>query len=152
MKTNDNVPSLIGAVLGSDLPESEKSTERLLRESQVLISAGTDTTAMVLSFALFHLLSDPERFKKLRTELETAIPDPQSILLSRQVENLPYLTAIVKETIRLHSPGCMRQERVAPDEDLIYTHKDKQYLLPKGVRETQAAKIRSHADSNDRLS
>lgn len=78
-------------MLSSELPQSEKSTERLLRESQVLISAGTDTTASVLSNAMFHLLSNPDQLKKLKVELVTAIPDPRSMPSSLQIENLPYL-------------------------------------------------------------
>lgn len=41
---------------------------------------------------------------------------------------------MIKETIRLHSPGSMRQERVAPEEDIVYVGKGgKEVIIPRGV-------------------
>jgi cytochrome P450 len=114
------------------------------------MAAGTHTTADAMAKMLFHMLSDPNRFKRLKSELESAIPDANSTPLVCQVENLPYLVsslviaplvskkslqyAVIQETIRLHSAGSMRQERIAPDEDLFYTSKDgKTYRIPAGV-------------------
>jgi cytochrome P450 len=80
-------------LLASKLPEPEKSTDRLFCESQVLLSAGTDTTASTLAKLTYHLLEKPEMLKRLKKELEMAIPEAAAIPLISQVENLPYLVS-----------------------------------------------------------
>jgi cytochrome P450 len=99
-KEQNSTSFLIRAVLDSNLPETEKSTERLLRESQVLIAAGTETTSMMLSKTIFHLISSPKDMEKLKLELKTAIPDPTITPTSLQLENLPYLVSrYVEESV-----------------------------------------------------
>jgi len=58
--------SIFQALLDSKLPELEKSTERLYSESRVLLVAGTDTTGMMLTRIVFHLLSNPVALKRLK--------------------------------------------------------------------------------------
>ncbi len=44
-------------------------------------------------------------------------------------------TAVIQEGIRLHPGASIRQERVAPNEDLFYEDKKSglKYMIPKGV-------------------
>jgi len=44
----------------------------------------------MLTKTVFHLLSNPDALKRLKQELETAIPDPTTPPLAAQVESLPY--------------------------------------------------------------
>ena len=55
--------------------------------------------------------------------------------MSAQIEALPYLTAVIQEGIRLHPGASVRQDRVAPDESLLYedARGGKKYVIPKGV-------------------
>jgi len=46
----------------------------------------------MLSKITFHLLSNPKSLRKLKIELEEALPD-DTIPDSQQVENLPYLVS-----------------------------------------------------------
>jgi cytochrome P450 len=85
--------SIFQALLDSKLPESEKSTERLFSESRVLLAAGTDTTGMMLTRIVFHLLSNLVALKRLKKELEIAIPGPNILPTSAQVENLLYFVS-----------------------------------------------------------
>jgi hypothetical protein len=96
--------SIFQALLDSKLPESEKSTERLFSESP---AAGTDTTGMILTRIFFHLLSNPVALKRLKKELEIAIPDPNILPTFAQVENLPYFVSqflITIHVITFNSP------------------------------------------------
>ncbi|MCJ1470579.1 hypothetical protein MMC07_009225 [Pseudocyphellaria aurata] len=104
----------------SDLPESEKATPRLQQEANVLIQAGQDTTASTLSALTYHLLVNPDILSKLKNELADAIPDPNHPPTCRQVENLPYFSAVIQETLRLHPGAVIRSPRVSPDEPLHY--------------------------------
>lgn len=123
-----------GLLKNPNLPDSEKNDDRLIDESRVLLAGGTDTTANTLAAISYHLLSNPECLKKLKAELKEAIPDPDDIPASTKLEALPYLTAVIEEGIRLHPGASIRQERVAPDEELFYEDPSgKKYVIPRGV-------------------
>lgn len=68
----------------------------------------------------YHLLANPDKLKKLKEELDLALPDPDIPPTASQVEHLPYLTAVIQETLRLHPPATLRMARVSPDEPLFY--------------------------------
>jgi cytochrome P450 len=142
--------------MNPNLPDSEKSDDRLIDEARVLLAGGTDTTAHTLASITYHLLANPSIFKKLKKELEEAIPDPHNMPVSTQIEALPYLTAVIQEGIRLHPGASLRQERVAPDESLIYedVKGGRKYVIPKGVsghfflRDLQSKLIWNSLDSS----
>ncbi len=85
----DGQPTIFHELLNSDLPPREKSLERLWQEGQVIVGAGTDTTANALSVITFHLLDNPDKVKKLKSELKTVMPDPYSPAKLRELEQLP---------------------------------------------------------------
>ena len=126
-----------GMLSNTNLPDSEKTTPRLLDEAIVLVGAGTDTTANTLAALTYHILANPDILKKLKTELAEAIPDVETLPESTRIETLPYLTAVIQEGIRLHPGATLRQERVAPDEELLYedTKSGKKYVITRGVRD-----------------
>jgi cytochrome P450 len=128
-------------LMDSNVPESDNTDHRMAEEARILLLGGTDTTAMALSAITYHILANPSIFKKLKAELTQAIPDPDSLPVASQIEALPYLTAIIEEGLRLHSSASGRQERVAPDEDLIYqdTKRGRRYVIPKGVSDPSFA-------------
>jgi len=73
------------------LPPEDKTVDRLWQEGQLLLSAGTVTTATSLASALVYLLLDPKRMQILLGELETAIPDITKPKKEAELEQLPYL-------------------------------------------------------------
>jgi cytochrome P450 len=121
--------------MNPNLPDSEKTDERLADEARILLQGGTDTTAITLSATTYQILANPSILKELKQELAQAIPNPDSLPVSTQVEALPYLTAVIEEGIRLHPGASVRQERIAPDEDLVYqdVKGERRYVIPKGV-------------------
>ena len=107
-------------LLSSTLPASEKSVARLGQEGQVVVGAGTETTAWTLSVTTFHLLSNPAILHQLRKELIAAIPDPSQPVPLATLEQLPYLTACIQEGLRLSYGVCSRLARVSPTEALHF--------------------------------
>jgi cytochrome P450 len=129
-----NDGTVFDEILNSNLSDYEKRPERLLEESQNVAVAGTETTAWTLSVLTFHLLSNPDKLKKLRAELEKAIPDVSAPLPPiKDLEQLPYLTAVVSEGLRLGMGTSNRQERVAPDEAMRFNDGKKEWVVPPGV-------------------
>ena len=77
-------------MLNSDLKPKEKSVNRMVQEAQVIIGAAILTTSWAAAVASFHIMDNPEIFKKLRAELEETIPDPATQLDWQTLEPLPY--------------------------------------------------------------
>lgn len=73
-----------------------------------------------LSAITCELLTNPEILKKLKAELALAIPDPNKTPTCAQIENLPYLSAVIYEALRLYPAFVTRMQRVSPDEPLYY--------------------------------
>uniref|UniRef100_A0A1W7HBT6 Cytochrome P450 n=1 Tax=Scoparia dulcis TaxID=107240 RepID=A0A1W7HBT6_SCODU len=77
-----------------------------------VFSAGTDTTSTVIEWAMTELLRHPECMKKLQNEVRGIIKDKQDIT-ERDIEKMHYLKAVIKETLRCHTPIPLLVPRVA---------------------------------------
>ncbi|XVE61192.1 hypothetical protein DITRI_Ditri06bG0019800 [Diplodiscus trichospermus] len=77
-----------------------------------IIMAGTETSEVAVKWAMAELINHPQVFKKLREEIHSVVGDGRLVKES-DVQNLPYLKAVVKETLRLHPPSIltMRQSK-----------------------------------------
>lgn len=81
----------------------------------------------------FHLLQNPETLRKLKAELEDAMPDLSAPVYIKEVEQLPYLTAVITEGLRLGMGTSNRQERVSPDEVLRFNDGKRDWLIPRST-------------------
>jgi hypothetical protein len=66
--------------------------------------AGTETTSNTLAVALYLLSIDPERLKKLHAEVDEAIPDADTCVDLSTARTLPYLNAVLKESMFTFAP------------------------------------------------
>jgi cytochrome P450 len=91
------------------------SAGSLYEEAQALMFAGADTVGNTLMLGTYHLLKQPETLQKLKSELAAAWPslDGKEPKI-RQLENLPYLNAVIKESLRLTSGVVSGLLRVVP--------------------------------------
>ncbi|KAJ0418717.1 cytochrome P450, partial [Aspergillus carlsbadensis] len=117
--TKDNVSTVFSELIEGDLPEAEKADRRLRDEAQTVVAAGLATTAWALSVGTFHLANNPNVLARLRLELDNAIPtydpaDPTAVLEWTRLEKLPYLTAVIKEAVRLSHATTTRNVRLLP--------------------------------------
>jgi len=122
-------PTIFYEIIHSDLPPAEKTTKRLQAEAAAILGAGAVTTAWTLTTALYHLVVQPEKLKRLRTEIRSVMPDPFQPATLQQLEQLPYLTGVIMEGLRLSNGVSTRLARVAPDRSL-YFH---DWVIPKGT-------------------
>ena len=87
-------------LLESDtLPPDDKTVDRLWQEAQLLLAAGTVTTATAIGSAMVYLLLDPKRLQVLLEELESAQPDITKPRREADLEQLPYLVCITGQSL-----------------------------------------------------
>ncbi|KAL8465622.1 hypothetical protein ACS0TY_034924 [Phlomoides rotata] len=77
-----------------------------------VFGAGTDTTSTVLEWAMTELLRHPKILKKLQNEVRGIVKDKHDIT-EHDLEQMHYLKAVIKETLRCHTPIPLLVPRVA---------------------------------------
>ncbi|KAJ7656544.1 cytochrome P450 [Mycena rosella] len=77
------------------------SRTSLMGETMALLAAGHDTVGGVCTVGTFHILRNPMVHARLVEEVRQVWPDVDSPAGYSQLEKLPYLTAIIKESLRL---------------------------------------------------
>ncbi|THV04023.1 cytochrome P450 [Dendrothele bispora CBS 962.96] len=77
------------------------SKNSLLSEALILTQAGSDTVGNTCYLATFYILNDPSVYHKLKEELRQVWPDKETRIGMDVLEKLPYLNAVLKESLRL---------------------------------------------------
>ncbi|XP_034697467.1 cytochrome P450 77A1 [Vitis riparia] len=78
--------------------------EELVTLCSEIINAGTDTSATTVEWALLHLVMNQDIQQKLYKEIIDCV-GKDGVVTEGDVEKMPYLGAIVKETFRRHPPS-----------------------------------------------
>lgn len=112
--------TVLDVLLESDLPEQQKTAERITGEYVAILLAGTETTSWTLTVLTFYILADRKVLEKLTTELKGAVESPSQLPRWSTLEQLPYLNAVVHEGLRLSYGVTQRLPRVPTQEDLVY--------------------------------
>ncbi|KAF7512989.1 hypothetical protein GJ744_011255 [Endocarpon pusillum] len=113
-------PTIFYEIIHSDLPPLEKTAKRLQEETAAILGAGAVTTAWTLTVAMYHLTVQPQKLERLRAEITSIMPDPKQPAKLQQLEQLPYLTSVIMESLRLSNGIVTRLARVAPDRSIYY--------------------------------
>ncbi|KAJ5991650.1 cytochrome P450 [Penicillium canescens] len=111
-------PTLFDVLLAENPDKNYKvpANSELIDQAFLFAIAGTDTTSMATTFAIFHILSNPEVLHTLREELRSASAIIKDEFSYRDVRKLPYLSAVIKESLRMSSPFPGRLPRVVPPQ------------------------------------
>ena len=102
------------------LPYEEKTLPRLTAEATSLVGAGTLTSAHMLAITTYHILANDKILSRLLTELEAVIPDSFSPPDLLKLEQLPYLSGVINEGLRLSYGVLHRLTRVHTDRALQF--------------------------------
>ena len=122
-------PTIFYEIIHSDLPPAEKLPKRLEGEAAAVLGAGAVTTAWTLTVGMYHLTVQQEKLERLRAEVRSVMPDPYQPVKLQQLEQLPYLTAVIMESLRLSNGVSTRLARVAPDRSIYF----RDWEIPKGT-------------------
>ncbi|XP_022150738.1 cytochrome P450 71A1-like [Momordica charantia] len=114
----------------ADDPNLEVKLERqgVKAITQDLIAAGTESSVVTIEWALSELLKRPDIFKKTTSELDKVVGRERWVE-EKDIANLPYINAIVKETMRLHPIAPMLVPRLSREDCQIAG-----YDIAKGTR------------------
>ncbi|KAH0828216.1 Benzoate 4-monooxygenase [Fonsecaea pedrosoi] len=84
------------------------------------IVAGSDSTSSALSYTFYHILGHPAVYENLTKELRTAFPErdyktDETPPTYADFGKLPYLQAVIKESLRLTPPATINLPRYVPE-------------------------------------
>ncbi|KAK8084067.1 cytochrome P450 [Apiospora saccharicola] len=124
--------TMVYGIAHSSLPPADKTLDRVMQEVGPTLGAGYETTANTLRLIFFHVYSDAEILRRIREELALVsaggVSDSTDPVSLKQLEGLPYLTAVLTEGMRL-SPGIATRAARITDKDLFYN----QWRIPAGT-------------------
>ncbi|KPI46010.1 Trichodiene oxygenase [Cyphellophora attinorum] len=111
------------------LPASDQRPRTVFDMALVLFTAGFETTAYTFETAVYHTLANTNVHERLLAELSNACPNAQDMPTWLELEKLPYLSAVISESLRLSIGQMLRISRRNMKEDMTY----KQWVIPKGT-------------------
>ena len=88
----------------------------IVAEVSIMLNAGSDTTALAMVNVMYHLLRHPEVMKKLRDEVDMVLGPEEVIASYDKVKYLPYLRAVLDESLRITPPTTFGLPRRTPPE------------------------------------
>ncbi|KAK4552965.1 hypothetical protein LTR86_009889 [Recurvomyces mirabilis] len=129
-----DVNDLLNVMLQSSDPDTgEKMRDELIRfEMMTFLLAGHDTTSGLLNFAFLLMLKNPRTLERAQREVDGVLGD--GAVEVRHYAKLPYLEAVLRETLRLYptAPSITRMAkgkedtfvgagkyRIRPDDALV---------------------------------
>ncbi|KAJ5889673.1 hypothetical protein N7504_010483 [Penicillium tannophilum] len=101
-KSNDR-PDFFANILNQKDPSKAFSEGELYSNADILIIAGSETTATLLSGATYLLLRSPHAFAKLKEEVRGAFKSDADVTLEA-CNQLVYLQACLNEALRMYPP------------------------------------------------
>ncbi|EAW10448.1 cytochrome P450 [Aspergillus clavatus NRRL 1] len=108
-------PDFISYILRNKDDESRMSREEIDANAATFVLAGSETTAALLSGCTFNLLKNRRVYERLVSEVRDRFQDPAEISLS-SIATLPYLNAVLEESLRIYPPIPAMLPRLVPEE------------------------------------
>lgn len=125
-------PDLISGIwhkIGAGPAGGGISREELYADSQIMIMAGSETSATLLAVTVYYLLrGSPDKLARLTGEVRGAFESGEDIAFAA-VSRLPYLRAVMEEALRIHPPLPAGINRVVPEGGAIVDD----WFVPEGT-------------------
>ncbi|KAI1108679.1 cytochrome P450 [Nemania sp. NC0429] len=103
-KNPDGRKDLLNAMLNGVDPKTGKhmSDSSIIDNLITFLIAGHETTSGTLSFTFYRLLKNPECYRKVQKEVDEVVG--KGPITVEHLSKMPYITAVLRETLRLDSP------------------------------------------------
>lgn len=126
----DYVLAYVDTLFDLELPEEKRKLDEneILSLSTEFLGAGTDTTSTALQWVMANLVKYPYIQEKLLAEIKGVVGDEQREVKEDDLQKMPYLKAIILESLRRHPPGYFVVPH-AVTEDVILNG----FLVPKNA-------------------
>lgn len=101
-----------------DPDTGEMMRDELIRyEMMTFLLAGHDTTSGLLNFAFLSMLQNPRTLQAAQGEVDSVLGDGP--IEPRMLQKLPYIEAILRETLRLYPTAPAFTRRPKSKEDIF---------------------------------
>ncbi|ESK87864.1 cytochrome p450 [Moniliophthora roreri MCA 2997] len=104
------------------------SEEVILNNMLTVIIAGHETSSGMLSFTTYYLIKNPHAMRKLQNEIDRVLAGRP--MKAEDMDRLPYLIAVMRESIRLAPTAAQRGIQSLEDT----TIGNRKYFIKKGTR------------------
>ncbi|KAH7845503.1 hypothetical protein Vadar_002945 [Vaccinium darrowii] len=112
--------TMIDVLLSLQENEPAYYTDEIIRGlMQVMLTTGSDTSAGTIEWALSFLLNNPDILEKAYTVIEDKIGEQNRLIEESDLNELPYLNKIIKETLRMCPPSRLHPPRESSEECTI---------------------------------
>ncbi|CAJ1079141.1 cytochrome P450 [Xyrichtys novacula] len=122
VKQDQNVE---GAYLTHLLLSDKMTVTEILGSITEILMAAVDTTSNTIAWSLYELAKEPEIQEKLYQEVISVCPGDK-VPVSDDIAQMPYLKAVVRETLRMY-PAIAGNARVTAEEEVVVGG----YVFPK---------------------
>lgn len=106
----------------------------MIEDDRLIIIAGSETTASTFANAFYFLCRHPEKYQRLQQELDEVLPEGRENWSFDKVKNVPFLEAVINETLKLKPAISSGVPRVTPSEGLqideVFIPGDKIVITP----------------------
>ncbi|XP_047067204.1 trimethyltridecatetraene synthase-like [Lolium rigidum] len=114
--------------VGTSASEARLTRDGVKAFIQDIIAGGTESSAVTMEWALSELLRRPDAAAAVTEELDRVVGRGRWVE-ERDLEHLPYIDAVVKETMRLHPVGPLLVPHMAREHTVVAG-----YDIPAGAR------------------
>lgn len=114
---NGALPQDMLSLLISNKGDGMMTMAEMEESLPLLVIGGSETIATVLSGTINYLCQNAAVLKKLTDEVRTAVHHKEDLTLAK-LDSLPYLTAVLKEGLRIVSPSVVSLPRIVPAEGI----------------------------------
>ncbi|KAL5359775.1 cytochrome P450 [Aspergillus floccosus] len=112
----DKKDLLNALILGRDPHTGQKLTNDAIVNNMItFLIAGHETTSGMLSFLFYNLLKHPHAYRKAQEEVDRVIGRRK--ITVDDLTKLSYITAVMRETLRLHCPVTMLMVHAHPTKN-----------------------------------
>lgn len=107
-------PSLLRFLV--DMRGADIDNKQLRDDLMTMLIAGHETTAAVLTWALFELTKNPDCLRKVQDEIDTVLGDRSPTY--EDMKNLKYLRLVIAETLRMYPEPPLLIRRCRTEDQL----------------------------------